>query len=381
MSEASYWFQEVPDEARFPRLEGERRFDAAVIGGGIAGVSAAYFLARAGVKTALLEMGNVATGDTGYTTGFVTHFLDSSDATLRAWDASEKGINLFRELIAEEHIACDWEEKSAVEFTRKDDTRAFQDQWNAFRFLHGFEYRQESDAAQSVGFSCRALWRTAGEGQVHIRKFLMPLARSAVRLGASVFEESEVVDIGPGAPIQLRTDRGTISADWLVVASGPPLRQFFPLAARGLATAITYVIHASFSGKKPFPHALFWDDEEPYHYFRWVSDSDLIFGGEDRLMSQVRPEKNPHTALESYLRELAGEAEFSLINRWQGTIFSTPDVLPYMAPHPAYGERIIFLTGWGGNGMAHGLLGGSVAADIVQKKENPYQELFSFERK
>src|SRR6187551_2447373 len=56
-------------EYSFPALSENLHVDVAVIGGGIAGVSTAYALSRAGKKVALLEANTIASGTTGRSTG------------------------------------------------------------------------------------------------------------------------------------------------------------------------------------------------------------------------------------------------------------------------------------------------------------------------
>jgi glycine/D-amino acid oxidase-like deaminating enzyme/nitrite reductase/ring-hydroxylating ferredoxin subunit len=56
-------------EYSFPTLSESLHVDVAVVGGGIAGVSTAYALARAGKKVVLLEANTIASGTTGRSTG------------------------------------------------------------------------------------------------------------------------------------------------------------------------------------------------------------------------------------------------------------------------------------------------------------------------
>ena len=56
----------------YPALEDSLEFDVAVIGGGIAGISAAHALKREGARVAVLERGVVCGGATGFTTAKVS---------------------------------------------------------------------------------------------------------------------------------------------------------------------------------------------------------------------------------------------------------------------------------------------------------------------
>ena len=69
---ASLWQNQSPPVASRPALKGERRTETAVIGGGMAGVLAAWLLKEAGKKVILLEAAELASGQTGKTTAKIT---------------------------------------------------------------------------------------------------------------------------------------------------------------------------------------------------------------------------------------------------------------------------------------------------------------------
>lgn len=382
----SYWFRDVPDKTRFPAFFGSREFDAVIIGGGMAGVSAAYFLAKAGVRVAVLEAGTIGSGDSSYTTGCATRFLETEKATLRAWDSGVAAVNLFKKIIAEEKIDCDWQTVDVVGFTRQADKKSLADFFETVRRFQakdsGIELLDKTQASRAMGVDVSAAYRLANaDGVFHIRKFLLALAERAAKYGAVFFENSEVVDIFLGEKVVVKTNEGSITASKLVVASGIPLAKFFPKVATLLRSSISYVLDVKFSGKIPLPAGFFWDDLEPYHYYRSVGRGEFLLGGEDWILAEPKPMGNPHEKLADWLKDFVGvKMPFSVINRWQGSIFSTPDGLPLIGPHPTYGKNVIFLTGWAGNGTAQGFFGGSMAADLARNQNSPFQNLFSGDR-
>ena len=54
----SIWEKEVTMPS-FPHLEGEKRTDVLIVGGGMAGLLCAYFLQKAGVEYCLVESGKI----------------------------------------------------------------------------------------------------------------------------------------------------------------------------------------------------------------------------------------------------------------------------------------------------------------------------------
>ena len=70
----SYWLAEA--YKTFPPLTGDLHVEALVVGGGIAGVTAAYLLKKAGARVALLEKGQIGSAESGHTTAHITYPTD-----------------------------------------------------------------------------------------------------------------------------------------------------------------------------------------------------------------------------------------------------------------------------------------------------------------
>src|SRR5689334_22360330 len=72
----SYWNEAIPQTSPFPTLAENLETDVVIIGGGLAGVSTAYCLSKAGKKIVLVEDGNIGSGETGHTTAHLVTALD-----------------------------------------------------------------------------------------------------------------------------------------------------------------------------------------------------------------------------------------------------------------------------------------------------------------
>src|SRR3984957_2219982 len=99
-------------------LRGEHRADVVVLGGGIAGCSAALHLAKRGYGVALLEARSVGYGDSGRSGGQTIFGLAVGQKALaaqvgredarRLFDLSIEALNITQSLIREYAIDCDY---------------------------------------------------------------------------------------------------------------------------------------------------------------------------------------------------------------------------------------------------------------------------------
>jgi glycine/D-amino acid oxidase-like deaminating enzyme len=67
----SWYVATLVDEPRRPRLAVDLDVDVCVIGGGLAGLTAAREIARSGWSVVVIDAGRIASGASGRNTGFV----------------------------------------------------------------------------------------------------------------------------------------------------------------------------------------------------------------------------------------------------------------------------------------------------------------------
>src|SRR6185437_11600543 len=114
---ASYYEASVARPAALPPLGGSVRADVCVVGGGLAGLSAALELAGRGYSVALLEARRIGWGASGRNGGQALVGFASDDAieaqlsaedARRAWHLTIEGLDLLRHRIAAHRIDCDF---------------------------------------------------------------------------------------------------------------------------------------------------------------------------------------------------------------------------------------------------------------------------------
>ena len=114
----SYYAATAQRRTSWPSLQGGAECDVAVVGGGLAGLSAALELAERGFSVTLLEAQQIGWGASGRNGGQAIHGLACDQSTIEAqlglepakqvWAMSLEALDLLRERIGRHRIDCDW---------------------------------------------------------------------------------------------------------------------------------------------------------------------------------------------------------------------------------------------------------------------------------
>ena len=118
-------FWKNPGYKGYPKLKENIECDYLIVGGGISGVSLAYFLATLGnKKVVLIEKDKIGSGATSNSAGMltvkaeldITNIFDilGRKKGLEYWEANKKGLEIVRHIIAREGIHCDYEPNNTL---------------------------------------------------------------------------------------------------------------------------------------------------------------------------------------------------------------------------------------------------------------------------
>ncbi len=413
----SPWLTRIPDVARYPKLSSDLSTDVVVVGGGIAGTAAAYFLTQVGKRVALIEANHLGTGETGYTTAFLTSSVDTPFARLRErfGDAhartvralGEAAIARIEEVVTRERLACDLRRIDALAVGMTPDAKVhLAREADAVRAAGGAPSLLDADAVRThTGIAASSALRIPAQGSFDVRAFLLGLADRIVVRGSRIFEETRMQAIDIGDRLTVRTASGTLTADHVVLATG-----LFPAPYREvngfLRQMVTYVIALARAGAWRLPDALYWDVGEPFHYMRFLhpstqlgvnpeprQGSDGLFfvgGGDAPMKDATRAGTAPWEALTAFARRFVPDTGWTVSHQWRGQILETYDAFPLVGPAPgglpaeasakAGDPRVLLASGFGGNGMTFGTLAGVLAAEIITGARKPEDNPCRFDR-
>jgi gamma-glutamylputrescine oxidase len=389
----SYWQVTAPAAARSAG-ELPATADALVIGGGLLGASTAYWLARAGAATVLIEQGALAAGATGRNGGFmVAGTAERYPAAIErlghttareVWQLTLDSRALLRQVLAEEAIDCDYREPGNLELALGEAQLAELAGAVAVLRADGFaadlldRQQLQSLIATPLDAAIAGGLFAPENGLLHSARLVCGLAAAAERHGARIVSETALTGLAAdGAGVLARTTRGTIHAGSAVVAANAWLGQIVPaLASRvtpvrgqALAFAPAPPVFGPGMGAALTPTGEYWQQ---------TPDGTIVLGGcravapgQDVGISDSRPTPEVQAALERVLPRLFPDlAGLRVARRWAGLMAFTPDYLPIADRAPELANAWV-VGGFCGHGMPFGMRLGQLLAQAALSDERP----------
>jgi gamma-glutamylputrescine oxidase len=379
----SYYAATAPREASFPPLQGEVTADVAVVGGGLAGLSAAIELHDRGFDVVLLEAQQVGWGASGRNGGQAIHGLACDqgvieaqlglDEAKRVWAMSIEALDLIRQRIARFGIDCDWRDGYLAVATNGRKARELKEGVERLERVYG--YAQEWIGRDELPRWIASPRYVAGahdphSGHLHPLKYSLGLARAAVTLGVRVYEHSAVTRLDTGATPVLHTAQGRVTAKRVLLAGNVYLQQFAPGVAPQLAARImpvgTYIVATPPLGAEraaaliPSGSAV-CDTNFVLDYFRCSADHRLIYGG--RVSYSTATPMNLAAGMRGRMVRTFPQLEgVDVEHAWGGFV----DISMNRAPDfGRVGANVYYLQGFSGHGLALTGLAGKLVAEAI----------------
>jgi gamma-glutamylputrescine oxidase len=363
-----------------PALQGEVRADVAVLGGGLAGCSAALHLAKRGYKVALLEARFVGYGASGRSGGQSIFGLAVGQQKLveqvgrddahRLFDLSIEALDLTQSLIREYAIDCDYHANHVHVAVKPRQVLELQE-WNrelheeyAYRSVQLLDRGALAAHVQSERYLAGLI--DSRSGHLNPLKFTQGVARAAQAAGAVIFENSQVLRYEDGPEVRVHTAQGTVRCAHLILCGNAYLGAVSPVLARRILGVGTYIVASEPLGEKRArallpSHAAIADINWILDYFRLSADHRMLFGGRVSY-SSVQP---PHLAESMRKRMVAvfpSLGDVKIAYAWGGYLDIT------MSRAPNFGRlapNVYYLQGFSGHGITLTGLAGKLVAEAV----------------
>lgn len=398
MENVSPWLDDVA--AKAPPLAADIEVDAAIVGAGYTGLSAALELRKEGLSVALLEAEFAGFGASGRNAGHLTPTIGKDLPTLTRLFGRERvrglvqlaevAIDHVESLIREHRIEC-----------------AYETTGNVIAAVHPRQHRnldRAAAAAREYGVPGAILEATEMRarglpaaftrgyfephgGILHPGRYVRGLRAAALASGALLYEGTRVVRIEEGRPATLHTARGRVRARHVVLAANAftPGLGFLGSAVLPLYVQLFRTAPLDDSQRK----AVDWHGREGIYTahemlesYRLTADDRIVggakyvrygFGG--RVFTS--PDRNLAMQLEETFRarfpELRGLA---VTDHWGGPIAFSLDFLPVVG-RAARNPNLLYSVAYAGHGLAQASYAGRMIADLLLERDGPGHALWT----
>ncbi|NLC16605.1 MAG: FAD-dependent oxidoreductase [Clostridiales bacterium] len=366
---------------QYQKLDHDIDVNTAIIGGGLSGISAAYYLSRHGISTAVLEANKIGSGTTKNTTAHITSQHDMTyDRYTRQFGqvkasiiakANQEAIDEIENIIKTEKIDCNFERVDSFLFTQRPE--------------NCIKLRQEYKAVQNTPIKAFLTTQTGlipleyelalgfeNQAMFHPMKYLHGLAQAATNHKVKIYEDTRVIDVQNN--YCLTEDGRKITAQNFVIATNFPIINF-----KGLYFA-RIIQHRSYNGAYKTTKSLsgMWNniDSEAYTY-RKFEDMVIVSGQSHQCGHDM---DTPHYKnWQNHVNKIFEDNQ--AVAKWSAQDSLSPDNLALVGNLTKNEKHLYIMTGFNKWGMTSTNIAGRIIADLIAGQKNPYAEIYSPSRK
>jgi len=384
----TYYARTLVEASPCPTLEGRETADAVVVGGGLAGLTAALELARAGRSVIVLEAERVGWGASGRNGGFVGPGYATGHANITRMVGAEsartlhrmsiEGVRIVEDNIRDLGLTDNRLVYGKISVLRYHDPEGLARQRDLMEKEFGYRLEvMSTDAVRAVLRSSKyyqALYDPACF-HFHPLNYARSLARAIEALNGKVFEGSRVIGCDlDGAEKIVRTAGGEVRARDVILAGGGYTDGLVPRLRRSILPISTYVLLT-----EPAPERIadavrtpmaISDNRRAGDYYRLVDDgARLLWGG--RITTRTTEPRRLAAMMQKTMASTYPQLEGVRVETaWSGLMAYARHLMPLIGQLQ---PGVWYAFGFGGRGMNTTAIGGRVIAEGVLGLSDRYR--------
>jgi gamma-glutamylputrescine oxidase len=385
---ATYYSQTKADDFARPTLERETTADVAVIGGGLAGLSAALQISRAGKKVVVLEAESIGFGASGRNGGFVSPGFASGGDDIAArtgktiaktlHELSIEGVEFVRQNIDTLKIEEAQLIPGIMSVRRYDDGESLKHYAEALQRDYGYRIDFHPTAETRNILNSKRYFQSVYDPSafhIHPLNYLRALGCEIERLGGRIFENSRVLqllDHNDGKLI--KTARGQVKAGKILITTGGYTDGLVSQIRRAYLPIATYVM-VSEEAPELIASAIrttaaIGDNRRAGDYYRVIDGGRrLLWGGRITTRAADTP---------GVVRELRNEMvgtypQFASLKTelaWSGLMSYARHLMPQIGQ---LDRATWYCTAFGGHGLNTTAIGGKIVAEAICGQSDRYK--------
>ena len=383
----SLWIETTKDKIKLESLKRDETTEVCIIGGGLFGLTTAYYLSKNGFKVTVLEKDEIGKRASGNTTGKITsqhdlfyaHLIDDygEEFAQKYLEANENAIKNIKKIVEEEKIECDFcEEKSYVYTTKEDEV---------------IEIEKEVEAVKKLGKDAKFVTQIdlpikikgaiefENQAQFHPRKYMIGLAEAILKEN-KIYQHTKVTDVKKdNEQYKICTENGNVYAKYVVIASHFPIVNMPGFYFGKMYQSTSYLI--AIETKSKLPQGMYINVKEPLYSFRTAKYNGkdvLLIGGNGNKTGEAIPDENHYEMLEKKAKELYPDCK--ILYRWNTQDCMSLDKIPYIGEFSNLIKNVYVGTGFKKWGMTSTNVAAQIVSDEIMKKPNKYADVFTATR-
>jgi len=375
------------------------QYEAVIVGGGMSGLLCGHALACSGIRTAVVERGDIAGGSTSANTGLIQFSNDimlseladqigESDA-VKFYTACKQAVEYLALLAGKIPGHGDFKRRSSLYVASSEQDLPKLRREYEMLHRHGFdvEWWTPTTIRSQFPFTKPGAIVTHGDAEVNPLRIVHGIAQEAAAAGLTIYEHTDIQahDTDDSLHRLSTAEGGSLTCSHVIFAVGyepeelrgqlvkAKLNRSFALATEP-QTASFDVWHERF---------MIWETARPYLYMRTTTDNRIVIGGLDEEtpvpLEGARARKERIDALYERLRQMFPTMTAPIACEWSATFGESRDGLPFIGRDPSR-SGVYYSLGYGGNGTIYSLIACRLIRDMIQGHTPPLASIVGMDR-
>ena len=383
----SLWIETTKDKINCKALEADEKTEVCIIGGGLFGLTTAYYLTKCGKEVVVLEKDIIGEKVSGNTTGkitsqhelFYTHLVNDygKEYAKKYLEANEQAIKNIESIIQKENIDCDFSIQNSYVYTTNENEIP--------------EIENEVDVVNSLGkkakfvtdidlpIKIKGAIKFDRQAQFHPRKYMLGLANSILKKN-KIYEHTTVVDVEKKEDYYIiYTNTGKIKAKYVVIATHFPIINVPGFYFVKMYQSTSYIIAIETNSK--LPEGMFIIINEPIYSFRvaeYNGKKILLIGGCGNKTGEPIPDNSHYEKLEKKAKEMYPDCK--VIFKWNTRDCISLDKIPYIGEFSKMMKNMYVGTGFKKWGITLSNVAANIISDEIIGKKNEFADTFTATR-